>query len=113
MIRFEALWRMVSVLTRSGPAGLLLGIAGALAGVLTESGPAGLLVGAGAVAGVLLVTVLTASVLLGGRVTVTGPGASRRWLRERARRTGVPRYRDPDADGRTRPRGPTAALAAA
>ena len=93
MIWFEALWRLV--------------------GVLTESGPAGLLLGAGAVAGVLLVTVLAASVLLGGRITATTAGASPHLLRERARRTGVPRYRDPDADGRTRPRGPTAALAAA
>ncbi|MEV6305234.1 DUF6412 domain-containing protein [Actinoplanes sp. NPDC051861] len=94
MIWVEALWRLVGVL-------------------LTESGPTGLLLGAGAVAGVLLVTVLTASVLLGGRAAVFTPGVSRRILRERARRTGIPRYRDPDADGRTRPRGPTAALAAA
>ncbi|WP_309238288.1 DUF6412 domain-containing protein [Actinoplanes aureus] len=94
MIWFEALWRLVGVL-------------------LTESGPTGLLLGAGAVAGVLLVTALTASMLLGGRFTATEPGTSRHWLRERARRTGVPRHRDPDAAGRTRPRGPTAALAAA
>jgi hypothetical protein len=93
VIWVEALWRLVSVLTESGPTGLLLG--------------------AGAIAGVLLVTVLTASVLLGGRTAAVNPGASRRVLRERARRTGVPRYRDPDADGRTRPRGPTAAHAAA
>ncbi|MFC7534366.1 DUF6412 domain-containing protein [Actinoplanes sp. GCM10030250] len=90
---FEALWRLVSVLTESGPTGLLLG--------------------AGAVAGVLLVTVLTASVLMGGRAAAGSPGVSRRVLRERARRTGIPRHRDPDADGRTRPRGPTVALAAA
>lgn len=90
---FGALWSLVSVLTDSGPTGLLLG--------------------AGAVAGVLLVTMLTASVLLGGRSAAGRPAVSHRVLRERARRTGVPRYRDPDADGRTRPRGPTAVLAAA
>jgi hypothetical protein len=88
----EALWRLVSMLTESGPTGLLLG--------------------ASAVAGVLLMTVLGASMGLAGRVAVTNPGVSRRVLRERARRTGIPRHRDPDADGRTRPRGPTAALAA-
>ncbi|MEU4420498.1 DUF6412 domain-containing protein [Actinoplanes sp. NPDC024001] len=93
MIWWEALWRLV--------------------GVLTESGPTGLLLGAGAIAGVLLVTVLSASVLLGARLTAADPTVSRRVLRDRARRTGVPRYRDPDADGRVRPRGPTAALAAA
>ncbi|WP_430782135.1 DUF6412 domain-containing protein [Actinoplanes sp. G11-F43] len=34
-------------------------------------------------------------------------------LRSRAVRAGVPRHRDPDAPGRTRPRGPTGAPAAA
>jgi hypothetical protein len=95
---FEALWRLAFW---------------CLVSVLTESGPTGLLLGAGAVAGVLLVTALAASVVLSGRIAAASPGVSRRVLRERARRTGIPRYRDPDADGRTRPRGPTAAFAAA
>lgn len=87
MIWWEAFWRLV--------------------GVLTEAGPSGLLLGAGAIAGVLLMAVLAATVLLGHRAASAPGGLSRQALRERARRTGVPRHRDPDAPGRTRPRGPT------
>ena len=78
-----------------------------LVGVLTDAGPTALLFGAGAAAGVLLLAVLTATVLLGHRSATSVPGLSGHALRERARRTGVPRHRDPDAPGRTRPRGPT------
>lgn len=88
---FEAFWQLVSV--------------------LTEPGPAGLLVGAGV--GVLLIAALTAGVLLGRRAAVPDRPVTRRVLREHAGRTGVPRHRDPDAAGRTRPRGPTGALAVA
>lgn len=84
---WEALWRLV--------------------GVLTDAGPTALLFGAGAIAGVLLLAVLTATVLLGHRAAAAPSGLDRAAQRERARRTGVPRHRDPDAPGRTRPRGPT------
>ena len=76
-----------------------------LAGVLTEHGPAGLL------AGLLLVTVL-AAVAVGTRRPAVTPALTRRMVRQRAARTGVPRHRDPDSSGRTRPRGPTRPLAA-
>ncbi|WP_229074609.1 DUF6412 domain-containing protein [Actinoplanes sp. DH11] len=89
---WEALWRLV--------------------GLLTDAGPAAILVGAGAVAGVLLLAALTAGALLNFRTVVTSP-VSRSEMRERARRTGVPRHRDPDAPGRTRPRGPTVTPVAA
>ncbi|MCA2211306.1 DUF6412 domain-containing protein [Jidongwangia harbinensis] len=84
-----------------------------LVSVLTDAGPTGLLAGAGAVAGVLLGTVVAAGVRLGRRPAAIGPHVTRRVLRERTRRTGVPRHRDPDASGRVRPRGPTRPLAAA
>lgn len=93
MIWFEAFWHLVSV--------------------LTEAGPTGLIVGAGAVAGVLLIAVLTAGVLLGRRAAAPDPRVTRRVLQDRAGRSGVPRHRDPDAPGRTRPRGPTGAPAVA
>ncbi|MEV6597898.1 DUF6412 domain-containing protein [Actinoplanes sp. NPDC051346] len=93
MIWWEALWRLVSV--------------------LTEAGPTGLLVGTGVMAGVLLSAVVTAGVLLGRRAPVADPRVIVRVLRTRAGRTGVPRHRDPDASGRTRPRGPTGRVAAA
>ncbi|OJF10121.1 hypothetical protein BG844_33985 [Couchioplanes caeruleus subsp. caeruleus] len=81
--------------------------------VLTDAGPTGLLVGTGALAGVLLIAVLAAGVVLSRRATSVTPVITRRALRECAGRTGVPRHRDPDAAGRTRPRGPTGLLAAA
>ena len=90
---FEAFWRVVSA--------------------LTDAGPTGLLVGTGAVAGVLLIAVLAAGSVLSRRATSVDPGISHQALREHAGRTGVPRHRDPDAAGRTRPRGPTGLLAAA
>lgn len=83
-----------------------------LVSVLTEAGPTGLLLGTGAIAGVLLVAVF-ATGALGRRAAAVDPCATRRVLRERADRAGVPRHRDPDAPGRTRPRGPTGLLAAA
>ncbi|MBL7255759.1 DUF6412 domain-containing protein [Paractinoplanes lichenicola] len=73
-----------------------------LVSVLTDAGPS-------ALAGVLVVAALAAVVLLVVRQIpgdrTTGAGLA---LRARAGKTGVPRYRDPDAPGRTRPRGPTA-----
>ncbi|WP_242625079.1 DUF6412 domain-containing protein [Krasilnikovia cinnamomea] len=89
MIWFEAFWQVVSV--------------------LTDAGPTGLLAGTGAVASVLLIVALAAGVLLSRRAASANPGITHRALRERAGRTGVPRHRDPDAAGRTRPRGPTGA----
>ncbi|MBM2623787.1 hypothetical protein JIG36_50695 [Actinoplanes sp. LDG1-06] len=72
-----------------------------LVSMLTDAGPSTL-------AGVLVVAALAAVVLLvvravGGDETATHGLA----LRSRADKAGVPRYRDPDAPGRTRPRGPT------
>ena len=84
-----------------------------LGSVLTEAGPTGLLAGAGVAAGVLLGVVITAGVLLGRRPATLGPSVTRRVMRERAGRAGVPRHRDPDAAGRVRPRGPTGLVAAA
>ncbi|BAL90049.1 hypothetical protein AMIS_48290 [Actinoplanes missouriensis 431] len=86
---WEALWRLV--------------------GLLTDAGPTALLVGA---AGLLLVTVLAAGLMIDFR-SAANPLVSRSAMRDRARRAGVPRHRDPDAPGRTRPRGPTARPVAA
>ena len=77
-----------------------------LLGLVAEAGPAG------ALAGVLVIAVLAAGVLVTHR-TAAAPGVAGLVLRTRAERAGVPRHRDPDAPGRTRPRGPTATLAAA
>ncbi|MFI5931235.1 DUF6412 domain-containing protein [Actinoplanes sp. NPDC051494] len=84
-----------------------------LVGLLTGANSADLFLGTGAVGAVLLMAVLAAATLTGRRTTATEavvPGAG---LHARAARTRVPRHRDPDAAGRTRPRGPTGALAAA
>ena len=88
-----ALWHLVSLLTGAGPADLGLG--------------------AGAAAAALLIAVLAAGILTGRRVTAADARVPGVGLHARAERTGVPRHRDPDAAGRTRPRGPTAAVAAA
>ncbi|WP_431909779.1 DUF6412 domain-containing protein [Micromonospora carbonacea] len=96
--------------------GLLLAVTGAWAYALTHltllaDRPAELLAGAAVVAVVLL------AVLLAGRPSAAA-GALRRGtgrgvgLRERARRRGVPRQVDPDADGRPRPRAPGLVLPA-
>lgn len=84
-----------------------------LVGVLTGSNPSGTLVGTGAAAAVLLLTVLAAGMLLGRRPRVLDSRIAGESLRDRAGRIGVPRHRDPDAAGRTRPRGPTHHPAAA
>ncbi|WP_433834006.1 DUF6412 domain-containing protein [Actinoplanes sp. CA-015351] len=89
---WEALWRLV--------------------GMLTDAGPTAMIVGAASVAGVLLLTAVAAGAMTHFR-TVAHPPVSRSEMRDRARRTGVPRHRDPDAPGRTRPRGPTRRLVAA
>jgi hypothetical protein len=82
-----------------------------LVGLLTDAGPTAMILGAASVAGVLLLTALAAGALLNFRA-VAHPPASRSAMRDRARRAGVPRHRDPDAPGRTRPRGPTRPLVA-
>jgi hypothetical protein len=82
-------------------------------GVLTEFGPTGLFAGTGAVAGVVLLAVLAARVPQRSQILVRALGVTCRVLRERAGRAGVPRHRDPDASGRSRPRAPTAVLAVA
>ncbi|GAA5178974.1 hypothetical protein GCM10023322_07490 [Rugosimonospora acidiphila] len=82
-------------------------------GVLIDVGPSGLLVGTAAATGILLTAMLAASILLRRVVADSCPGVTRRVLRQHAQRTGIPRHRDPDAAGRSRPRAPTAVLAAA
>ena len=82
-------------------------------GLLAELGPGALVAGSAAAAGVLIVAVLAARALLVGPVARSDVTATRQSLRERARQVRVPRHRDPDAAGRSRPRAPTAALAAA
>ncbi|GIH11960.1 DUF6412 domain-containing protein [Rugosimonospora africana] len=81
--------------------------------LLGDVGPAGLLAGTAAAIGVLLVAVLAARLL--ARRAIPGGVAWRRAriLRQEAHRTGIPRYADPDAPGRSRPRAPCAAHAAA
>ena len=80
-----------------------------LLGVLTEVGPAGLLAGTAAAAGLLLAAALAVRVLRRAR-----PLTFRRRLAAGvAAPAVVPRHRDPDARGHSRPRAPTAALAAA
>lgn len=89
---FDAIWHVLSV--------------------LTDVGSVGLVVGTTAAVGALLVTLLiTAELLRAGTATVA-PQVTFRALRERARRAGVPRHRDPDAAGRSRPRAPTLAVPA-
>jgi len=97
MTWMNALWRLVSVLTGAVLAGV----------VLTDAVPS-------ALSGLLLIAALAAALLLVLRgVTTARPAHAGQALRTRAERAGVPRHRDPDAPGRTRPRGPTARLVAA
>jgi hypothetical protein len=90
-----------------------VGVLWHLIGLLADAGPTGLLAGSTAVTGLLLLALLAARVLVGGATSGTDPLTVRQGLRELARRTGVPRHRDPDAAGRSRPRAPTAAPTAA
>jgi hypothetical protein len=80
---------------------------------LHEVGPAGLLAGTAAAIGVLLIAVLAVRLLTRRAVPGRVARLRARILREQARRTGIPRYADPDAPGRSRPRAPCAAHAAA
>lgn len=96
---WDALCRLVGLLAEAGPSDLAGGT-GALVG------------GAGALVGLVLIAVLAHAVLVlpaaGGVHRDAGFA-----LRDRSARAGVPRHRDPDASGRTRPRGPTGAAAVA
>ncbi|WBB52610.1 DUF6412 domain-containing protein [Verrucosispora sp. WMMD573] len=89
-----------------------LGLLWYLVGVLADVGATSMFSGTAAVTGVLLAAVLAAGVLLAGAVADPDLRITRRMLRERSGRTGVPRHRDPDAAGRARPRAPTAATLA-
>ncbi|GAB3843012.1 hypothetical protein GCM10029963_16990 [Micromonospora andamanensis] len=89
-----------------------LGVLWYLVGVLADAGAASLLSGTAAVTGVLLTAVLAAAILLPATAADPDLRVTRRMLRERSGRTGVPRHRDPDAAGRARPRAPTAATLA-
>jgi hypothetical protein len=91
----------------------LLGLLWHLLGLLTDVGPSGLLAGTAAATGVLLAVMIAASALPRHVAAYAGPLVTRRILREQAGRTGMPRHRDPDAAGRSRPRAPTVAVAAA
>ncbi|AEB45884.1 DUF6412 domain-containing protein [Micromonospora maris] len=90
-----------------------LGMLWYLVGILADAGATGLVTGTAAATGVLLTVVLAAANLLRRVVTPAELRVTRRLMRERTRRTGVPRHRDPDAAGRARPRAPTATLAVA
>jgi hypothetical protein len=61
-------------------------------------------------AAVLVVAVVLALYAVTG-LRLSQPRAVLDAMRERARRVGVPRQRDPDAAGRARPRAPTSLLA--
>jgi hypothetical protein len=80
-------------------------------GVLIEAGPAGSLVGTAVAVGLLAAAFLAAQELR--QVHPGGESVTRRGLRARAERIGVPRHRDPDAAGHARPRAPTTAVHAA
>ncbi|MEU4620289.1 DUF6412 domain-containing protein [Actinoplanes sp. NPDC023801] len=83
-----------------------------LVGLLADASSSDFASGTGALVGVVLLAVLARVLVL--RPTIPADArATAGALRSRAERTGVPRHRDPDASGRTRPRGPTAAPAAA
>ncbi len=84
-----------------------------LVGLLTDAGATGMHSGTAAATAALLTVVLSASVLLHRVVTDPDLRITRRLLRERSGRTGIPRHRDPDAAGRARPRAPTTTLAVA
>ncbi|MGC5028747.1 DUF6412 domain-containing protein [Micromonospora sp. DT229] len=84
-----------------------------LVGVLADAGAGGMVTGTAAATGALLAVVLTAVNLLLRVVTPADLRVTGRMMRERCRRTGVPRHRDPDAAGRSRPRAPTATPAVA
>jgi hypothetical protein len=90
---WDALWRLVSMLAEA-------------------TGTSDLASGTTALVGVVLIAVL-ARVLLARPVPAADGRAAGGALRSRSERVGVPRHRDPDASGRTRPRGPTATPAAA
>ncbi|MEV4711509.1 DUF6412 domain-containing protein [Micromonospora sp. NPDC049374] len=89
-----------------------LGVLWHLVGVLADVGASSMLSGTAAVTGVLLTALLAAAVLLTGATADSDQRITRRMLRERSGRTGVPRHRDPDAAGRARPRAPTVATLA-
>ncbi|MCO8276871.1 DUF6412 domain-containing protein [Actinoplanes sp. TRM 88003] len=80
MTWLDAIWCVVSLLTDAGPSGL---------------------------AGLMLIAALAAGLILLARSAPAGRVSVSAW-QTRSARAGVPRHRDPDAPGRTRPRGPTA-----
>ncbi|PZG17396.1 hypothetical protein C1I95_15595 [Micromonospora craterilacus] len=90
-----------------------LGMFWYLVGVLADVGASSMLSGTAAATAALLAVVLSASILLQRVGADPDLRITRRILRERSGRTGVPRHRDPDAAGRARPRAPTATLAVA
>ncbi|AGL17080.1 DUF6412 domain-containing protein [Actinoplanes sp. N902-109] len=83
-----------------------------LVGLLADLGASGPATGTGALVSVLLIAVLAARLLVVRPVAATGVRSAAQSVRTRAERAGVPRHRDPDARGRTRPRGPTSTAAA-
>ncbi|MEV6692006.1 DUF6412 domain-containing protein [Micromonospora sp. NPDC051196] len=90
-----------------------LGMLWYLVGVLADAGATSMFTGTAAATGVLLAVVLAAASLLHRVVIPAELRITRRMMRERSGRTGVPRHRDPDAAGRARPRAPTATRAVA
>lgn len=90
-----------------------VGVLWHLIGILAEAGPSGVLTSSGAIVGLLVIAVFASRALPGAIVASVDPLAVPQGLRELARRTGIPRHRDPNASGRSRPRAPTTAPAAA
>ncbi|WP_433528810.1 DUF6412 domain-containing protein [Micromonospora sp. CA-263727] len=90
-----------------------LGVLWYLVGVVADVGASSMLSGTAAATAALLAVLLSASILLQRVGVDPDPRITRRVLRERSGRTGIPRHRDPDAAGRARPRAPTAPFAVA
>ncbi|WP_306215081.1 DUF6412 domain-containing protein [Actinoplanes sp. RD1] len=80
-----------------------------LVGLLTGDS----LASTGAAVAVLLIAVVAAAVLAAVVLVTPGAHAAGLAMRMRAARARLPRLSDPDAEGRTRPRGPTGRPAAA
>lgn len=84
-----------------------------LVGAWVDAGPIGLVVGTGAAAAVLLAAILAARMVPRRVPADPGRRVTRAILHRCAGQAGVPRHRDPDAAGRSRPRAPTTAAAVA
>jgi len=89
MVWLSALWHVLDVLAAVGPAGIVVAAA------------------------TLAMTVLSGRLPRDRDTHRSELRCTRRVLRESTSRAGVPRHRDPDAAGRSRPRAPSTAVPAA